>query len=215
MPQKVNPKLSMGIMANCQKLYALSSMILSAAHRPFEGDAYANVIYDTGCGEAMEVAIGLFVRTEALVAGLRPDTERMRRNLDLTGGLIFSEGIMMKVAQTRGKHDAHDLVYDAAMTARRENKPFFELLAATDLKDMLFEDVGGKLQLRTEDQFGISADIARDFGARAQKLSQEHRQTREASPAARLRRALNGRDRVGPGRRHYCSNCVQTFVTSS
>ncbi len=77
------------------------------------------MIYDTGCGEAMEVAIGLFVRTEALVAGLRPDTERMRRNLDLTGGLIFSEGIMMKVAQTRGKHDAHDLVYDAAMTAPR------------------------------------------------------------------------------------------------
>ncbi len=36
MPQKVNPKLSMGIMANCQKLYALSSMILRPPIAPLK-----------------------------------------------------------------------------------------------------------------------------------------------------------------------------------
>lgn len=181
MPQKINPKLSMGIIANCQKLYALSSMVLSAAHRPFEGDSYANIIYDTGCGEAIEVAIGIFIRAEALISGMRVDTARMRRNLDLTGGLIFSEGIMMQLAQTHGKHEAHDLVYAASMASRKEGKPFFEVLATPELKPILFEDGVEPLTLKTQNQFGICAEIARDFGNRATQLSSSHRRAGAAA----------------------------------
>jgi adenylosuccinate lyase len=174
MPQKVNPKLSMGIMSNCQKLYALSSMILNTAHRPFEGDAYANVIYDSGCAEAIEVAIGIFVRAEALVKGLRADTDRMLHNLGLSEGLIFSEGIMMSLAQKVGKHDAHDIVYDAAMQARHEGKSFFELLATPDHKPVLFEEGEGDLRLKREHQFGLAAEMARDFGEKAIALRAQH-----------------------------------------
>ena len=174
MPQKVNPKLSMGIMSNCQKLYALSSMILNTAHRPFEGDAYANVIYDSGCAEAIEVAIGIFVRAEALIKGLRADTDRMLHNLGLSEGLIFSEGIMMSLAQTVGKHEAHDIVYDAAMQARHEGKSFFELLATPEHKAVLFEEGEDDLRLKREHQFGLAAEMARDFGAKAIALREKH-----------------------------------------
>lgn len=174
MPQKVNPKLSMGIMANSQKLYALSSMVLSAAHRPFEGDAYANIIYDSGVAEAIEVSIGLFVRAHALITGLRPDTARMTQNLYSNDGLIFSEGIMMKLAPQLGKQHAHDLVYEAAMRSRQEDKTFFELLSNPDTNSILFEDDQDSLKLKHDQQFGLSSAIAQEFAHAAKILREQH-----------------------------------------
>jgi 3-carboxy-cis,cis-muconate cycloisomerase len=41
----------------------------------------------------------------------------MRRNLDLTGGLIVAEAVMMALAQHTGRGAAHDLVYGACRAA--------------------------------------------------------------------------------------------------
>lgn len=174
MPQKVNPKLSMGTMANCHKLYALSAMVLANAHRPFEGDANANIIYDTGCGEAMEVAIAIFVRAEALVGGMRPDVERMRRNLYAGGGRIFSEGIMMQLASTLGKGGAHDYVYRAAMDSLAGKGSFFKLLQADEMAAHLFEETPHGLDLKPNGQFGLSVDYARAFGQSACEAKRIH-----------------------------------------
>ncbi len=171
MPQKVNPKLSMGLMANCQKLYALSSMMLQTAHRPFEGDACANVIYDNGTAEAMELATAIFVRAEALIGGLRADPARMERNLHSSDGRIFSEGIMMKLAPTVGRGEAHDLVYRAAMDSREGGESFLERLRVPGIAEILFEDTDGAPRLKAEGQYGLSPQIARDFGARATEAS--------------------------------------------
>lgn len=176
MPQKVNPKLSMGLMANCHKLYALSSMLLTTAHRPFEGDACANVVYDSGCAEAVELAIAILARAEALITGLRPDTQRMARNLDESEGRIFAEGIMMKLAPRLGKSGAHDLVYDAAMTSRAGGAPFLELLDTPETHDLLFETGQKPLRLKSDGQFGIAPDQARQFGQRARDLARRHNQ---------------------------------------
>ncbi|AZB66337.1 adenylosuccinate lyase (plasmid) [Cereibacter sphaeroides] len=169
MPQKVNPKISMGLMANCQKLYALSSMMLQTAHRPFEGDACANVIYDNGTAEAMELATAIFIRAEALVAGLRADPARMEENLHSSDGRIFSESIMMKLAPAMGRGEAHDLVYRAAMDSREGGPGFFERLSAPGVAEILFEEGAGqgRPRLKAEGHFGLSPEIARDFGARA------------------------------------------------
>jgi len=175
MPQKVNPKLSMGLMANCQKLYALSSMMLNTAHRPFEGDAYANVIYDSGTAEAMELATAIFVRGWALISGLRPDPDRMLRNLDQSGGRIFSEGIMMKLAPTLGRGEAHDLVYRAAMDSLNGGPSFFERLRMPSTDAILFESGPDGLKLKLDGQFGLSPEIARKFGERAREAARHHR----------------------------------------
>ncbi len=186
MPQKVNPKLSMGIMANCQKLYGLTSTILATAHRPFEGDAYANVIYDSGCAEAMEIAIGIFVRAEALLAGLRPDTERMLRNLELSNGMIFSEGIMMQLAPALGKGAAHELVYHAAMESRRDRQSFYDLLDTPQTNSILFETRDGERRLRTENQVGLSSQYARSFAERARAMAEHHRAKGSRQDSSRI-----------------------------
>jgi len=175
MPQKVNPKLSMGLMANCHKLYALSSMLLTTAHRPFEGDACANVVYDNGCAEGVELALAILVRAEALISGLRPDTTRMARNLDQSEGRIFAEGIMMKLAPRLGKSGAHDLVYDAAMASQQGDQGFFDLLDTPVTRELLFTDGSGSLRLKSDGQFGIAPDQARRFGQRARDLARDHK----------------------------------------
>ena len=43
--------------------------------------------------------------------------ERMRRNLDLTGGLIVAEAVMMALAEHTGRQAAHDIVYGACRAA--------------------------------------------------------------------------------------------------
>ena len=45
------------------------------------------------------------------------DAGRMRRNLDLTGGLIVAEAVMMGLAPHIGRQAAHDIVYGACRAA--------------------------------------------------------------------------------------------------
>jgi len=46
------------------------------------------------------------------------DPKRMRANLDLSGGLIMAEAIMLELGTTLGRRHAHDIIYDAAQVAR-------------------------------------------------------------------------------------------------
>jgi 3-carboxy-cis,cis-muconate cycloisomerase len=52
-----------------------------------------------------------------MLEGLFVDPARMRRNLDLSGGLIVAEAVMMELAHHVGRQRAHDLVYDACRSA--------------------------------------------------------------------------------------------------
>jgi 3-carboxy-cis,cis-muconate cycloisomerase len=55
--------------------------------------------------------------------------ERMRHNLDLSGGLIMAEALMLELGKQIGRQRAHDVVYDAAQGAVTQGRPFPELLA--------------------------------------------------------------------------------------
>ena len=58
------------------------------------------------------------------------DPARMRANLDLGGGLIMAEAVMLDLGAAIGRQHAHDVVYDAAQAAFVEGKSFSDLLAA-------------------------------------------------------------------------------------
>ena len=62
--------------------------------------------------------------------GLQLDPERMRANLDLGGGLIMAEAVMLELGAAIGRQHAHDVVYDAAQAAFVEGRSFADLLAA-------------------------------------------------------------------------------------
>jgi 3-carboxy-cis,cis-muconate cycloisomerase len=65
-----------------------------------------------------------------VVDGLEVDAEAMRRNIDMTGGLVMSEAVMMGLGPYIGREYAHDLVYDLCRESLKTKTPLIDLLAA-------------------------------------------------------------------------------------
>ena len=74
-------------------------------------------------GEALE-------RIHLVVGGLRLNLQRMRSNLDMSGGMISGEAIMSELGKTIGRQHAHDVVYQAAQAAASQNLSFPDRMAA-------------------------------------------------------------------------------------
>ena len=52
----------------------------------------------------------------------------MRRNIDMTHGLVMSEAVMMGLGKHIGREYAHDLVYDICREAVKQKRPLLDLL---------------------------------------------------------------------------------------
>jgi 3-carboxy-cis,cis-muconate cycloisomerase len=91
--------------------------------------------YIHGCAGAVRqpeifcLTSGALMQTKHLVAGLQVSPENMRRNLDISGGLIVSEAVMMGLGPSLGRQRAHDVVYDICRQAIATKRPFLDLLA--------------------------------------------------------------------------------------
>jgi adenylosuccinate lyase len=168
MPQKINPILCYGIIANSNKLYSCAGMLMAAAYRPFESDGSANQMFEDGLAEVIAAISEILVRTELLVRDLHVDTERMRANLDLSHGAIFGEFAMMRLGQTLGKHRGHELVHDAAMAAAGGKAPFLEELALLPGGAAIRVEIEKRLE--TSSTSGICAEYALHFGSLVQDI---------------------------------------------
>jgi adenylosuccinate lyase len=64
-----------------------------------------------------------------VMRNLRVFPEQMKRNLDLTGGAILTEAVMMALARKgMGRQKAHELIRGISTKAAREGRPVKELL---------------------------------------------------------------------------------------
>src|SRR5258708_29128227 len=130
MPQKRNPKLCQDIIAAAAEVRASVPLALEAMQTEHEADRTTSLIMDAAEARA-SIALGdALSRLVEVLLGLRLDPGRMRRNLDLGGGLIMAEAVMLDLGKTIGRQHAHDVVYDAAMEAATQGKSFGDLLAA-------------------------------------------------------------------------------------
>ena len=120
MPQKANPigsetVVGMSVLAAQQVPALLAAM--QAGHERAAGEW--QVEWDA-IPAITASAAGALAGTADVIGGLRVFPERMRSNLDVEGGLIMAEAVMMAAATIVGRGPAHDLVYEACATARRE-----------------------------------------------------------------------------------------------
>ena len=63
--------------------------------------------------ESFILTAGSLAQAKFMLEGLVVDEARMRRNLDMTQGLIVAEAVMMGLAPHLGRQQAHDMVYAA------------------------------------------------------------------------------------------------------
>lgn len=173
MPQKRNPKVSQDIVASAAQLRALVPLALEAMMTEHEADRTTSVMMDRALTQAAVIMGDILQYMIELFGGLRLFPDRMRRNLDLSGGLIMSEALMLELGRRVGRQRAHDAIYDAAQASVVESKPFTAALAE-------IQDVTDNLDAAQIDALldptrytGASALLSRQFAQKARELAGE------------------------------------------
>ena len=129
MPQKRNPKLSQDIVAAAAQIRALVPLALEAMQTEHEADRTTSIMMSRAIVQACELTGDVLQRMMALFDGLQVFPDRMRENLELSGGLIMAEALMLELGKQIGRQRAHDAVYEAAQASVTQARPFRETLA--------------------------------------------------------------------------------------
>jgi 3-carboxy-cis,cis-muconate cycloisomerase len=130
MPQKRNPISSCYIHAAISVLRQHAAALMDAMVADHERSTGPWEIEWIVLPEAFCLLAGALKQSRFVLEGLQVDAEAMRRNIDLTGGLVMSEAVMMGLGPFIGREFAHDLVYDLCRESIASKKPLIELLAA-------------------------------------------------------------------------------------
>ena len=129
MPQKRNPIASEYILAAARGAQALVPLMLGAmaqdherATGPWQAEALA-------VPQAFVLTHGALLHARTIAEGMVVDAGRMRRNLELTHGLIVAEAVMMGLAPHLGRAEAHHAVKQACDVALAEGIALADALA--------------------------------------------------------------------------------------
>ena len=129
MPQKRNPISSCYIHAQISVLRQHAAALMDAMLADHERSTGPWEIEWIVLPEAFCLMAGALRQSRFVLEGLEVDVQAMRRNIDLTHGLVMSEAVMMGLGHHLGREQAHDLVYDICREALRQQRPQLELLA--------------------------------------------------------------------------------------
>ena len=130
MPQKRNPIASCYIHAAISVVRQHAAALMDAMVADHERSTGPWEIEWIVLPEAFCLMAGALKQSIAVVEGLEVDPKAMRRNIDMTQGLVMSEAVMMGLGQFIGREYAHDLVYDLCREALAKSVPLIELLVA-------------------------------------------------------------------------------------
>jgi 3-carboxy-cis,cis-muconate cycloisomerase len=128
MPQKRNPIASEYILAAARTVHALVPVMfgaMAADHERATGPWQAELL---ALPQTFVLTHGALLHAGAIAEGMVIDADRMRRNLDLTGGLIVAEAVMMGLAPHIGRGEAHHVVKHACDAALAESIPLADAL---------------------------------------------------------------------------------------
>jgi adenylosuccinate lyase len=131
MPHKKNPILSENLTGLARMLRGYAVPALENVALWHERDISHSSVERMIAPDATSLADFMLRRAATLVDGLVVHAPRMQKNLALTGGLIFSEGVMLSLVRTGlPRQTAYEIVQRSALRARDEGGDFKSLLAA-------------------------------------------------------------------------------------
>jgi 3-carboxy-cis,cis-muconate cycloisomerase len=130
MPQKRNPISSCYIHAAISVVRQHAAALMDAMVADHERSTGPWEIEWIVLPEAFCLLAGALKQTRFVLSGLEVDVGKMRDNIDITGGLVMSEAVMMGLGPHIGREYAHDLVYELCREAIRRQRPLIDVLAA-------------------------------------------------------------------------------------
>lgn len=172
MPQKRNPKLCQDVIALAAEVRMQVPLALEAMQTEHEADRTTTLMMDAAEARAAIAMGDALARLTVILADLRLDPDRMRTNLQLGGGLIMAEAVMLQLGQALGRQHAHDIVYDAAQAAFEQRRDFSTILAA-DPRVTAHLDASAIARLLDPTAYtGLCATMALDGAVRARALAE-------------------------------------------
>jgi len=141
LPQKQNPVYAVEILAAVRGVNAQVGVLLGAMPQEHERAAGAWQSEWPAVSEMFLFAGGATSRLMSMLSSLEVDAERMRRNLDLTDGLVMAEHVVIRLSRRTDPARARALVDAAIANARATDRPFEEVLTADEqIRRVLTED---------------------------------------------------------------------------
>lgn len=138
LPHKRNPVLSVTAAANARRVQALAQTLYGAMVGEHERAAGAWHSEWEALSSALALTGGTAAAVREVTEGLEVHPEKMRQNLDETGGMLLAENVTTVVADRLGRLEAHELVREAARRAAEGGEPLREeLLAEPILRERL------------------------------------------------------------------------------
>jgi len=166
MPQKRNPISSELMFAAAKMLRERAGLMLDAMMHDFERATGPWHLEWSAVPESFMLASSALFQANFMLRGLEVNVGQMRSNLDITGGLIVAEAVMMGLAPTLGRQHAHDAVYEACREAIEQHKTLFDVLIVNDaIRNTIGEE---RLRVLTDpaNYLGAAAAMARAVAAK-------------------------------------------------
>jgi 3-carboxy-cis,cis-muconate cycloisomerase len=160
MPQKRNPISCEFMSSAARTVRQHAGLAIDAMVQDFERATGPWHVEWSAIPEAFILTAGSLRQAKFMLAGLEVDTVRMVHNLNLSGGLIVAEAVMMGMAPHLGRQVAHDVVYDACRVAATHKR---------HLADVLKENTTVLAKL-SHDQIDALCDPANYLGAAPQMV---------------------------------------------
>ena len=154
------------------EIRALVPLALEAVQSEHEADHCPGTVFEA-ITRASLLTGEVLARIHLIVVGLRLNPERMRSNLDLSGGMISSEAIMLELGKTIGRQHAHNVVYESAQASASNGQSFPELLASDPRVIAYLSPNAINSLLDPTSHTGFSAKIAHQQAEVARRFTKE------------------------------------------
>lgn len=142
MPHKANPVRATLVAAAARRAPQLAAVLYGSVVAEDERPAGAWHAEWEPLRDLLRAVGGAARDTAELTEGLRVHPDAMRRNLDLTRGLVVSERLAAELAAVLGRDRARELLTALARRAHAERRPLRDLLAEeASARDSALKDV--------------------------------------------------------------------------
>jgi 3-carboxy-cis,cis-muconate cycloisomerase len=132
MPHKRNPVEATAAIASARLAIGLVPTVLSATIQEHERAVGGWQTEWQAVPDMFSFTAGAVQWVRRALGGLQVDADRMRRNLDLTGGLIMAEALTMALAPALGRTEAYRVVQRLSDQSTQTKTPLRELAVSDE-----------------------------------------------------------------------------------
>jgi 3-carboxy-cis,cis-muconate cycloisomerase len=159
MPHKRNPVGAIGLVACAQRGPGLVATMLAAMIQEHERGAGAWQAEWETLPELLRLTGSAAAIVSELLGGLDVHPEKMRSDVDITGGLVMSESVAAALAPALGRAAAQDLVEQAARRSVDSGRPFRDVLLDLPAVAGALGDDGLDAALNPAAYLGVTSEL--------------------------------------------------------